>query len=224
MTQRLCLLACLAAAGACAHGPADGAGGRHGMTHDFSDAEKWSERFDAPERAAWQRPEHVIELMEIAPGSTAVDLGAGTGYFLGRLSRAVGAEGRVIALDVAPSLVAFMRERIERERLANAQARAIPPDDPEIEAGAADRVLIVNTWHHIPDRAAYAKRLRAGLRPGGRVYVVDFTLASPRGPSRDHKIPPERVVEELAAGGLAASVVEHERLPDQYVVVGVREP
>lgn len=202
------------------HGHADDAT-CHDLRHDFSDAEHWSERFDSPERQEWQKPAEVVELMEIEPGMTAVDLGAGTGYFLGYLSAAVGEDGRVLGLDVEENLVEFMKQRAEREGWANVEPRHVPYDDPELAAGSVDRVLIVDTWHHIENRGAYAAKLHRALAPGGRVYIVDFTKDSPSGPPVEHRLAPEQVIEELAQGGLEAEVVQ-ETLPRQFIVVGRR--
>jgi len=191
------------------------------MHHDFSDAEHWSMRFDSAERQAWQKPEEVTELLAIEPGMTAVDLGAGTGYFLPYLSVAVGDAGRVIGLDPELGMVRFMVERAEREGLANVESRQIPFDDPELATGTADRILIVNTWHHIQNREAYAAKLRSALAVGGTVAVVDFTRDSPSGPPVAERLDPKQVIRELREGGLDAEVIE-ETLPRQYVVVGRR--
>jgi cyclopropane fatty-acyl-phospholipid synthase-like methyltransferase len=204
---------------ACGGGEAKPHHGGHGMTHDFSDVDKWVAAFDDPARAEWQKPEHVIALMEIAEGMTAADIGAGTGYFLPYLSRAVGPGGKVLGLDVEPNLVDHMTKRAAKEGLANVAARAVAPDDPGLEPASVDRVLIVDTWHHLPDRVAYAKKIAAALTPSGRLTIVDFTLESDRGPSPKHKLSEEALIAELAAGGLVARVVE-EDLPDQYVVEG----
>ncbi len=193
----------------------------HTMAHDFSDAEKWTARFDNPERKAWQKPAEVVELMAVEPGMTVVDLGAGTGYFLSYLSQAAGGQGRVLALDPEPDMVEFMSERAQRESLANVEARRIPFDDPELEPASVDRVLIVNTWHHIAERDNYAQKLLTALKPGGGVYVVDFTHDSPSGPPVAERLNAEQVITELAGGGLDAEVIE-ETLPRQYVVVGRR--
>ena len=206
-----------------AHAAANSETGYHHGTaeHDFSDAEEWSARFDSAERHVWQKPEEVTALLEIAPGMTVVDLGAGTGYFMSYLSAAAGADGKVLALDPEPDMIRFMQQRAEREELGNVVPRQIPYDDPQLAAESVDRVLIVNTWHHIAERDAYSRKLLAALKPGGRVYVVDFTRDSPSGPPVAERIDPEQVAAELAAGGLAADTIE-ETLPRQYVVVGRR--
>jgi cyclopropane fatty-acyl-phospholipid synthase-like methyltransferase len=212
----LTLIAMIAACFA-ACGGGEKAHGGHGMTHDFSDVDKWVKAFDDPKRAEWQKPEHVIALMEMAPGMTAADIGAGTGYFLPYLSRAVGPDGKVLGLDIEPNLVEHMKTRAAAEGLSNTDARVVAPDDPGLAAGSVDRVLIVDTWHHLPDRVAYAKKIAAALTPSGRLYIVDFTLESDRGPSKEHKLSPDAVIAELAAAGLTTRVLE-EDLPDQYVV------
>jgi SAM-dependent methyltransferase len=196
-----------------------GHGHRPGHHHRFSNAEQWSERFDDPKRDAWQRPAEVVTLIGLGPGMTVADLGAGTGYFLPHLSRAVGPHGLVLGLDVEPDMVRFMAERSTREGLANAEARLVAPDDPGLEPASVDRVLIVNTWHHLDDRPAYAARLRAALAEGGAVCIVDYTREAPFGPPARHRLTPEEVMAELAGGGLDPELLD-EQLPHQYVVLG----
>jgi len=189
--------------------------------HRFEHAEQWAEEFDDPSRDAWQKPEVVVAALQIAPGMTVADIGAGTGYFEPHLSRAVGPNGRVVALDVEPDMVRYLTERAAREQLANVDVRQVAGDDPELPAASVDRILIVDTWHHIANRAAYAGRLAAALKPGGKVVVVDFRRDATRGPPAAHRIPPEEVARELSAGGLAVRVPDA-GLPEQYVVEGTR--
>jgi len=187
--------------------------------HRFEKANEWTSVFDDPQRDAWQKPEEVVALLRLSPGNSVADIGAGTGYFLPHLSRAVGREGIVFGVDIEQDMVRHMRERAEKEGLANVQALQAKPDAPMLAPASVDRILIVNTWHHIPNRADYTRKLSEALRPAGAVYIVDYTLDSPHGPPKEHRLPPQRVVEELEMGGLKASVIE-ESLPQQYVVVG----
>ncbi len=189
----------------------------HAMPHDFSDAEHWNKVFDSPERAARQMPEHVIEIMKIEPGMAVVDLGAGTGYFLPYLSQAAGRDGTVLALDIEQSLVDYITERSEKEGLGNVEARVVAPDDPGLKPQSVDRILIVNTWHHLPDQVAYAKKLADALSPQGILFIVDVMLESEMGPPKKHRIPPEKMKTILETSGLKATI-EPEDLPDQYIV------
>jgi pyruvate/2-oxoglutarate dehydrogenase complex dihydrolipoamide acyltransferase (E2) component len=68
---------------------------------------------------------------------------------------------------------------------------------------------------------AYAAKLRAGLGPNGKVFIVDFTLEAKHGPPPHHRLAADQVVRELTAGGLTAQV-SPTSLPEQYIVVGAR--
>lgn len=225
------LLACAPAAPAAAPAPAaespaaaerHGAGHQHGFHKDFSDAESFSSSFDNPARDAWQQPDAVLDLMKIGPGTTVADLGAGTGYFVPRLSQRVGAGGKVLALDVEPKMVEFLSRRVQEQQLSNVEPRLVQPDDPGLEAGSVSRILIVNTWHHIGERPSYAQKLAAALDAQGEVWIVDFTLDAEHGPPPEYRIPVEQVVRELEQGGLRAQIVEPEPLPQQYIVRALR--
>ena len=209
------------------HPPGAEPGGDHpgghpqgiGMHHDFSDAERWAKVFDDPARAEWQKPQEVVHLMAIEPGMQVADIGAGTGYFLGYLAAAVGEEGRVLGLDPEPNMVAHMNKKAEQAGWTRVRAKVIPLDSPNLAANSTDRILIVDTWHHIENRVEYTRKLAEALAEGGAVYVVDFTLESPVGPSPNHRLAAEKVIAELKEGGLEAELVP-ETLPNQYVVRG----
>lgn len=199
------------------------AGGHHAdhADHGFGDAARWAEVFDDPARDAWQRPDEVVRLLGVGPGLTVADVGAGTGYFERRLSHQVGSAGRVLALDVEPAMVAYLEERGRREMWRGVEARLVPGDDPQLGEADVDRILIVDTWHHLPDRAAYGAKLARALRAGGQLAVVDFTPDAPMGPPPAMRLTAEQVAAELGAVGLEATIVD-ETLPHQYVVLAVR--
>jgi len=212
----------LALAGILAVPPASGQAGEHSgkpdhYDHAFRDAEAWSKTFDDPARDRWQQPERVIAALQIAPDADVADIGSGTGYFSVRLGKAL-PRGRVIGIDIQPDMVRFLNERAARERLPNVMSRLGTAEDPGIAAESVDLVLMVDTYHHIGARERYFEKVRAGLRPGGRLAIVDFKADSPNGPPLQHRIPPEKVTEELNAAGY--SLVEtHQFLPWQYFLV-----
>jgi ubiquinone/menaquinone biosynthesis C-methylase UbiE len=189
------------------------------LGHRFEHADEWAPKFDDPKRDEWQQPDRVVASLELAPGMSVADIGAGTGYFEARLSAAVGPNGKVIALDVEADMVRYLGERATREKTANVEAQQSASDDPKLAPASVDRILIVDTWHHIPEREAYAKKLAAALKPGGAVFVVDFTQETDKGPPREHRIPMDQVKRELEVGGLTTSVLDI-GLPDQFIVKG----
>jgi predicted methyltransferase len=163
-----------------------------------------------------QKPAHVVEHLELADAMTVVDLGSGSGYFLCHLSRAVGPRGHVIATEVDKGQVRTLQQRVAKEQLANVDVVLAPANDVGIAAGTADRILLVNVWHHLPDRKRYAAQIARALAAGGKLIVIDFPPARHRG---SHGIAPDRVIAELAAGGIDAALVTEE-LEDQYMIVG----
>jgi SAM-dependent methyltransferase len=194
--------------------------GKAGYHMDFSEVERFARHFDGPERDAWQKPTEVVRFLELRSGQVIADIGAGTGYFLTHLSKAVGAAGRVLALDVEPNMVEYMKQRIQRSAVTNVEARVVAPDDPGLAPASVDHILIVNTWHHIDDRTTYSRKLARALRPAGSLLIVDFTLDADMGPPKEHRLSAEQVVKELEAGGLGAEIVRGETLPKQYIVRG----
>ena len=205
-------------------GPQRGHAERHGEhaaghVHDFSDVDHYVKRFEAPERAAWQKPEEVVRLLDVPPSGLIVDLGAGTGYFLPYLAKAAAnTQTRILALDVAPPMVEFMRKRVAEEKLERVEVRQVPPESPELQPKSVRRLLIVDTWHHLPNRRAYAQALAQALDPAdGALMIVEYTKDAPDGPPAELRLDPKTVMDELSSAGLAVERVD-ESLPRQYVI------
>ena len=127
-----------------------------------------------PTRASWQRPAKVIEALGIRKGQRVADVGAGEGYFTFLLADAVGSSGRVYAVEIDPYLADALERRAEGRDAANVDVVLGELDDPRLPDGGVDLVFLCNTYHHVERRTDYFDRLRADLRPGGRVAVIDM--------------------------------------------------
>jgi predicted methyltransferase len=203
------------AAAACLAAPA-AAQSPQSHQHGFGDAERWAHVFDDPKRDAWQKPHEVIQALALKPDAVVADIGAGTGYFAVRLATMV-PQGRVYAVDIERDMVKYLSDRARREKLDNLKPIQGTPNDPRLPE-QADVIVLVDVYHHIDQRARYFANLRASLKPGGRLAVIDFRLDSPAGPPKSARIPPEQVVAELKAAGYSLSQ-EHKFLPRQYFLV-----
>jgi 2-polyprenyl-3-methyl-5-hydroxy-6-metoxy-1,4-benzoquinol methylase len=186
--------------------------------HRFTDAEQWARHFDDPARDEWQRPDAVIDRLELKDGMRVADIGSGTGYFAVRLARAI-PDGRIWGIDIEPEMVSYLNERAEREGLANLESRPGLPHDPQLP-DHVDLVLIVDTYHHLSDRTAYFRGLVDDLASGGRVAIVDFKLGDlPVGPPDSMKISADAIIEEMQAAGYRLVTDDRELLPYQVILV-----
>ena len=123
----------------------------HTHQHSFSGADGWAKVFDDPERDRWQKPHEVIMALKLASNSVVADIGAGTGYFSARLAHMTPG-GRVYAVDLEPDMVKYLGERAKRDGLKNLVAVQAKPDSPALP-DKVDRILLVDTYHHISERS-----------------------------------------------------------------------
>jgi ubiquinone/menaquinone biosynthesis C-methylase UbiE len=191
------------------------AGARH-MDHRFDDPERYAKSFDDPSRDAWQMPGRVIEALNIRPGQTVADIGAGTGYFSVRLAKSAAAP-MVYSVDIERSMVEYIRQRAAKEGLKNVTPVLASAASANLPA-PVDLALIVDTYHHIPGRPEYFRALRKSMKPGARLAIIDFRRDSPEGPPVEFRFTPEQVEAELAPSGFRV-VERHDFLPRQYFLV-----
>lgn len=214
----LALLALLAAACAStppAAEPPHALHGHHGA-HRFQNAEEWAKAFDDPARDEWQKPDLVVQGLALPEDAVVADIGSGTGYFAVRLARAV-PRGKVFGVDVEEDMARYLRERAAREGLANLVSLLSPTDDPKLPE-AVDLALVVNTIHHIEQRPAYFRKLRATMKPDGRVVIVDFKMGPiPVGPPEAMRLTPAQVSADLKEAGFAPVALDEATLPHQYI-------
>jgi ubiquinone/menaquinone biosynthesis C-methylase UbiE len=215
----------LAQASAQTHKPAQGAATHHGdhdarhadhMEHSFADAERYAKSFDNPARDAWQMPDRVIAALGLKTGESVADVGAGTGYFARRLGKSATAP-KVFAADIEPNMVKYLQQRATKEGLKYVTAVLARADSPNLPE-PVDVILIVDTYHHIPNRDAYFSALKTSLKPGGRVAIVDFKKGSPEGPPEQFKFTPDQISGELAKAGYRL-LTQHDFLPRQMYLI-----
>jgi predicted methyltransferase len=196
--------------------PSTPSDGQYGNPSDLDD---YIAQLSSPARDAWQKPDQVVAALGLTKGQTACDIGSGPGYFTLRLARAVGPTGFVYAEDVEARMLTTLRDRLERARVRNVAPVLGLSDDPLLPPGICDVVLVVDTYHQFPDRAAYLKQLRRSLKPKGRVVNIDYhRRPTPVGPPLDHRVAREVFLSEASAAGLTLAG-EQSFLPYQYFLL-----
>jgi len=158
---------------------------------------------EGPDRDSWQRPDQIMDALQIGEGSIVADLGAGGGWFTVRLARQVGPNGRVYAEDVQPQMIQAIERRVARENLRNVKTQRGTEDDPKLPPGKMDAVLIVDAYHEIARPVALLRNVAASLKPTGVIGIVNFKKdGGGPGPGMDVRVDPEKVISQARAAGL----------------------
>jgi ubiquinone/menaquinone biosynthesis C-methylase UbiE len=186
------------------------------MEHRFDDPERYAKSFDDPARDEWQMPARVIDTLALTAGQVVADIGAGTGYFTVRLAKAA-AHPKVYAVDVERSMVEHIRQRAAREGLKQVVAVQGSADRANLPE-PVDVVLMVDTYHHIPNRPAYFRELRKSMKPSARLAIIDFRKGAPSGPPEHFRFTPAQITAELKQAGFGLQA-QHEFLPQQLFLV-----
>eukprot|EP00742_Colponemidia_sp_Colp-10_P005567 GILJ01005950.1.p1 GENE.GILJ01005950.1~~GILJ01005950.1.p1 ORF type:complete len:615 (+),score=96.07 GILJ01005950.1:46-1845(+) len=181
--------------------------GQHGHQHQHNhnhdaDPSKWVERLEGAERVRFQQAERVLESLHIQPTMKIADIGAGTGFFAAKMARLT--TQNVYAVDVAPGMVEYLKQRSTTEDLDNLipiQASAVDWNLPE----AVDVLLLVDVYHHLENnRVELLSAMKKYLAPNARLVIIDWrTDDLPIGPPSSMKIAPEVICAELESIGYA---------------------
>ena len=190
------------------HGHANG----HMNQTSFEDLVK---RFDSPERDAYQQPEKVLDYIGEVTGKSILDIGAGTGYFSFKLANR---GATVIAGDVDDRFQNFIQEKMDKENAPKVALRKLPYDSPALQESEVDKVLIVNTYHHIEKRVPYFNQVLKGLKKNGELLVIDFKKKDGPGPPVKMKMSSQFIINELKESGFQKFEVNNDLLEHRYSI------
>lgn len=175
----------------------------------------WLER---PSREAEERTDLVVDKMALAPDAVVADIGAGTGYFAFRLAEAVPA-GRVVAVDIQPEMLAMIEARAAEGGIRNVVSHRGTIEGPGLAPASLDAALIVDAYHEFSHPVEMLAGIRAALKPGGRLYLLEYRAEDPRVAIKPlHKMSERQAIEEVEAAGLRW-VETGDFLPQQHFLV-----
>ena len=159
--------------------------------------------------------EGVLELLNLAPGMSAADVGAGAGELALLMAERVGAEGRVFANEISESLVDKIDRRIGERGLRNITTVVGEETDPKLPA-QVDVIVLKCVYHHLSQPLEFMQNLRRYLKPSGRLVVVaeDITRATEVDPElKRHGDPcvsdPAATAAAIEKAGYAFEKLEH---------------
>jgi predicted methyltransferase len=152
--------------------------------------------FEDLEREKKLQIDRVMDLLHIQPGSVVADIGAGSGWFSVRAARRVGSTGHVYAEDINAAYLDYIRNRVQKEKLANVQAILGKSDDPLLPSNSLDAVLLMKTYHEIAEPIVLLRHVRAAMHAGAHLGIIDRN-----GKGDDHGLDREVVIEEARRAG-----------------------
>ena len=173
------------------------AGSSAGQQTSLTDAQIKTAELEVPE---------LTRLLDLKPGMTMADVGAGFGAWTVRFARVVGPSGRVYATDIGASQISALRDYAAKEGLKNVTVLEGAVNATNLPAGCCDAILVRDAYHHLTQPQEIVRSLAAALKPGGRLAVIDFpprpNTEVPEGVPANrlgHGVPPEVVQREVGA-------------------------
>jgi putative heme-binding domain-containing protein len=133
-------------------------------------------------RDSEERPDSLVNALEIPLGASVAEVGSGTGYFTWRLAEKVGPKGKVLAVDVQQTMLDLTAETVKKHQLANVEFVLGKESDPRLPAASLDVVLIANAYHEFSEPEAMVTAVNRSLKPNGRLVVIEFAEGHPFGP------------------------------------------
>ena len=175
--------------------------------------------FNRANRDREEVPGLLISALQIRPGATVADVGSGTGYFTWRLAEQVGPKGKVYAVDVQQSMLDLTKAAVAQHKLANVEYVLADDDNPRLPERSIDLVFVAYAYHEFGDPHEMMRRIRRALKPGGRVFILEYAKESSIAPATPlHKMSFEEIRREIEPMGFAVDQLL-DFLPVQHGVV-----
>jgi ubiquinone/menaquinone biosynthesis C-methylase UbiE len=169
-TILLCLLASLALA--------QDASVKPGINDKFLDPklniEEWTKKFETESREIFHQREKIVAAVGLNPGMAMADIGAGTGLFTLHFAQAVGADGKVFAVEIAKNFLEHIKARASKASASNVQTILCTEKSVELPESSIDLAFICDVYHHFEYPQATLATLHKALKPGGELVLIDF--------------------------------------------------
>ena len=177
----------------------------------------WLER---PERDKEEEPAKLIAALDLKPGMVVADVGAGSGFHSFLMAPLVGDQGKVLAVDIQPEMLALIKDKAKQKGVTNVEPVKGTETDPKLPAAGVDLVLMVDVYHEFSHPYEMAEKMAAALKPGGRLAFVEFRAEDPAVPIKQvHKMSERQVIKEMEAFPELRHAKTVGTLPWQHVIL-----
>ena len=179
----------------------------------------WLER---EEREREENTTLLLKNLAVKPGMFIADIGAGSGYHSALLSKMVGT-GKVFAVDVEPEMIAYLNERIKQKKLSRIVPVLSTEQKVSLPENTIDMMLLVDVYHEFSYPYEMALSMRAALKRGGKLVLVEFRSEDSTVPIKTiHKMSEAQAIKELKAAGFTFDK-NIDNLPWQHCMVFTKQ-
>ena len=167
-------------------------------------------------------PDDVVANMGLESDHVVADIGAGSGYFSFRIADRV-PSGKVLAVDIQPEMLQLIERQKTDTGVANIEGVLGQIDNPNLAPNSIDAAIMVDAYHEFSHPFEMINGIYDALRPGGRIFLLEYRGEDDSVPIRPlHKMTEEQVVKEMSVFGLEWTETL-DFLPWQHMMVFTKE-
>lgn len=170
------------------------------------------------EREREERCSMMLANLGVKPGMTVCDMGCGNGFHTLQIAKLLGRSGQVFGVDVQPTMLKLLRERMEGQGIENVVPILGSFHNPRLPQKSVDLILMVDVYHEFSHPVQMLAAMKKSLKPDGVIVLVEFRTEDEDVPIKPlHKMSKKQIHKEMNANGLKL-VKEFNRLPWQHMM------
>ena len=187
-------------------------------------AQKYAETSESEGREAFRNRKEIVAACCLKPGMNVADVGAGSGLFTRLFAAKVAPGGTVYATDIAENFLKRIEATCKEDGIKNVKTVLAKTDSSGLQPDTVDLIFLCDVYHHFEFPQKTLASLRAALKSGGRLIVVDYRREKGKTPEwlmKHVRAGQEVVTREIETAGFKLKR-EEKFLKDNYMIEFVK--
>ncbi|WP_405199177.1 class I SAM-dependent methyltransferase [Christiangramia sp. LLG6405-1] len=160
--------------------------------------------------------------MNIQPGDTIADVGAGSGYHAFKMAK-LATEGFIYAVDIQPEMLQAISVKQSEQQVNNIQTIQGSEKSINLDENSVSKILLVDVYHEFNFPKEMIESMHKSLTSDGKIYLIEYKAEDANIPIKEiHKMSEKQAVKEFEASGFRLEQ-NIENLPWQHCLIFVKE-
>lgn len=180
------------------------------------------EKFEVESREIFAKRNEIVSAIQLTPGMSIADIGAGTGLFTRLLAKATGQNGKVVAVDIAQNFLDHIVDRCKSEKIGNVSTQLCNPESCLLAPNSVDLAFVCDTYHHFEFPFKTTASIFKALKPNGKLVLIDIHRipgVSSEWAMNHVRADRETVEKEIATCGFVQAETPDVGLKENYFIV-----